>query len=82
MNSYVVEQSIQAQVERFHPDVQAPTGDLRSLLKACASHYKKLAKPFVLVLDGLDHVWRINAEDKRPLDDVFSQVIPCPDNMV
>lgn len=82
VNSYVVEQSIEAQVKRFHPDVQAPAGDLRSLLEACASHYKKLAKPFVFVLDGLDHVWRINAEDKRPLDDVFSQVIPCPDNMV
>ncbi|EPG3484227.1 TPA: ATP-binding protein [Pseudomonas aeruginosa] len=82
MNSYVVEQSIEAQVKRFHPDVQAPTGDLRSLLEACASHYKRLAKPFILVLDGLDHVWRINSEDKRPLDDVFSQVIPCPDNMV
>lgn len=82
MNSYVVEQSIDAQIKRFHPDVQAPAGDLRSLLEACASHYKKQAKPFVFVLDGLDHVWRINAQDKRPLDDVFSQVIPCPDNMV
>lgn len=82
LNSYVVEQSIDAQIKRFHPDVQAPAGDLRSLLEACASHYKKQAKPFVFVLDGLDHVWRINAQDKRPLDDVFSQVIPCPDNMV
>lgn len=82
VNSYVVEQSIDAQIKRFHPDVQAPAGDLRSLLEACASHYQKQAKPFVFVLDGLDHVWRINAQDKRPLDDVFSQVIPCPDNMV
>jgi hypothetical protein len=82
VNSYVVEQSIEAQIKRFHPDVQAPTGGLRSLLEACASHYKKLAKPFILVLDGLDHVWRINAKDKRPLDDVFSQIIPCPDNML
>ncbi len=82
VHSYAVEQSIAAQVERFHPDVQAPAGNLRSLLEACASHYKKLGKPFVVVLDGLDHVWRINAADKRPLDDVFSQVIPCPDNMV
>jgi hypothetical protein len=81
VNSYAVEQSIEAQVKRFHPDVQAPAGDLRMLLEACASHYKNLGKPFVLVLDGLDHVWRVNAEDKRPLDDVFSQVIPCPDNM-
>jgi hypothetical protein len=82
VHSYAVEQSIAAQVERFHPDVQAPAGNLRSLLEACASHYKKLGKPFVVVLDGLDHVWRINAADKRPLDDVFSEVIPCPDNMV
>lgn len=82
VHSYVVEQSIAAQVERFHSDVQAPAGNLRSVLEACASHYKKLGKPFVLVLDGLDHVWRINVADKRPLDDVFAQVIPCPDNMV
>lgn len=82
VNSYAVEQSITAQIQRSHSDIQAPTGDLRSLLDACASHYGRLGKPFVLVLDGLDHVWRINAADKRPLDDVFSQLIPCPDNMV
>ncbi len=82
VHSYAVEQSIEAQVQRFHPDVHAPGGDLRALLEACAAHYKEQGKPFVLVLDGLDHVWRINAADKRPLDDVFSQVTPCPDNMV
>lgn len=82
VNSYVVEQSISAQVKQFYPDVPAAAGGLRALLEACASHYKGLGKPFVLVLDGLDHVWRINAEDKQPLDDIFSQMIPCPDNMV
>lgn len=82
VHSYVVEQSIAAQVKQFHPDVHAPGGDLRGLLEACAAYYKEQGKPFVLVLDGLDHVWRINDADKRPLDDVFSQVIPCPDNMV
>lgn len=82
VNSHVVEQSIRAQVERFHQDVATPASGLRSLLESCASHYQALGKPFVLILDGLDHVWRINAQDKRPLDDLFSQVIPCPDNMV
>lgn len=82
VNSYVVEQSIQAQVEQFYKDVPRAAGNLRALLEACASYYKELGKPFVLVLDGLDHVWRINAGDKRPLDDLFSQVIPCPDNML
>ncbi len=83
VNSYVVEQSLRAQIEQFHERVPKAAGGLRALLEACASHYyKEQAKPFVLVLDGLDHVWRINAGDKRPLDDLFSQVLPCPDNMV
>ncbi|HDF2349271.1 TPA: NACHT domain-containing protein [Klebsiella variicola] len=82
VNSYVVEQSIEAQVKRLHPEVDAPGRDLRGLLEVCATYYKTKGKPFVLVLDGLDHVWRINSADKRPLDDVFSQIIPCPDNMV
>lgn len=81
-NSYVVEQSVKAQIESFHQGVPRTTGGLRELLETCASHYKKEGKPFVLILDGLDHVWRINAGDKRPLDDLFAQVIPCPDNMV
>lgn len=82
VHSNVVEQSIRAQVDQFHPDVPKVPGGLRSLLAACAAHYKALGKPFVLILDGLDHVWRMNAEDKRPLDDLFSQMVPCPDNMV
>lgn len=82
VSSYVVEQSIRAQVGQFHEGVPMGAGGVRAILEACASHYKELGKPFVLILDGLDHVWRINAEDKRPLDDLFSQVIPCPDNMV
>lgn len=82
VNSYVVEQSLQMQIEKLHEDVPRTAGGLRTQLETCAAYYKTLGKPFVLILDGLDHVWRINAEDKRPLDDLFSQVIPCPENMV
>jgi hypothetical protein len=82
VHSYVVEESIRSQIERFHPGVPCPHGGLRALLEAAAAHYKALDKPFVLILDGLDHVWRINAEDKQPLEDVFAQLVPCPENMV
>jgi len=82
VHSYVVEESIRSQIERFHPGVIRPHGGLRALLEATAAHYKALDMPFVLVLDGLDHVWRINAEDKKPLEDVFAQLVPCPENMV
>lgn len=82
VNSHAVEQSIQVQIEKLHGGVPRMAGGLRTQLEACSAHYKTLGKLFVLILDGLDHVWRINAGDKRPLDDLFSQVIPCPDNMV
>lgn len=82
VHSYVVEESIRSQIERFHSGVSRPPGGLRALLEATAAHYKPLGKPFVLILDGLDHVWRINAEDKRPLEDLFAQLEPCPGNLV
>lgn len=82
VNSYIVEQSIQAQIQQFHEDVPKTSGGLYKQLEACAEFYKMQGKPFILILDGLDHVWRINSEDKQPLDDLFSQIIPCPDNMI
>ena len=82
IHSYVVEQSIKAQVEQFHDGISGMTGSLRSLLMACSAYYKAKGKPFVLILDGLDHVWRTNAADKQPLDDLFAQLLPCPENMV
>ena len=48
----------------------------------CASYYKAQQKPFVVVIDGLDHVWREYAADKRPLDELFKQIIPVPDNVI
>lgn len=82
VHSYVVEESIRSQIERFHPGVPRPLGGLRAMLEATAAHYMALDKPFVLILDGLDHVWRINAEDKQPLEDLFAQLVPCPENIV
>lgn len=82
INSHIVEESIKAQLNLFHGDLPIQSGSLRYLVETCASHYKKIDKPFIFILDGLDHVWRINAKDKQPLDDLFSQLLPCPDNMI
>ncbi|GIX50840.1 NACHT domain-containing protein [Sphaerotilus sulfidivorans] len=82
VHSYIVEESIRSQIRRFHPEVPDPGDNLRALLNAAAAHYKEFNKPFVLILDGLDHVWRINAGDKKPLEDIFAQLIPCPENLV
>lgn len=51
-------------------------------LAATAAAYKTKSQPLVIVLDGLDHVWREYHADKRPLDDVFAQLLPLPENVV
>nr|VFJ56568.1 MAG: hypothetical protein BECKFW1821A_GA0114235_106212 [Candidatus Kentron sp. FW] len=85
LSPYVVHDSLLGQIGRFHYQTGAKTkGDavLGEALATCAAYYKKEGKPFVVVMDGLDHVWRENASDKEPLDDVFGQLIPTADNMM
>jgi Cdc6-like AAA superfamily ATPase len=79
---YVVEQSLIRQVTDFHSDIGAHDPDLRSTLCACAAHYKAKGKPFVVIVDGLDHVWRNQAHDRRSLDDIFNQLLPGCENLV
>lgn len=82
MTSFAVQESLLAQIERFHGDIVCPDTGLGSALHECATHYKAQGKPFVVFLDGLDHVWRTYGHDKRPLDEIFNQVLPCTDNLV
>jgi hypothetical protein len=85
LSSYIVRDSLLGQIDRFHSRAGAKTegdADLHTALAACAAFYKTQQMPFVVVIDGLDHVWRENATDKKPLDDLFTQLIPVADNMV
>jgi hypothetical protein len=63
-------------------DLASNKKELYSVLKACGQFYKEKNKPFVVVFDGLDHVWRDNDKDKRPLDELFNSLIPAPDNVI
>ncbi|MFU2487186.1 NACHT domain-containing protein [Thauera sp. WH-1] len=54
---------------------------LRTWIEACARGYATEGKRFVVVIDGLDHVWRENDRDKRPLDSLFTALLPVPDNV-
>jgi len=85
LSLYLVRDSLLGQIARFHAIAGAKTEgdvDLYGALATCAAHYKTQNKPFVVVIDGLDHVWRENAFDKRPLDDLFTQLVPVVDNLV
>jgi len=57
--------------------------DLRSCLVKCGQWSKaKEGKPFVVVIDGLDHVWRergSNGADQ--MNHLFSAILPLPNNI-
>lgn len=80
--SFVVQESLLAQIDKFHDEVTIPDRVLPAALATCAAHYKDTGKPFVVILDGLDHVWRNQGHDKRPLDEIFNQILPAIENLV
>lgn len=81
----IIAESLLMQINSNHQDVNISSTnaeDLRNVLEKCAVHYKKQKKPFVLIVDGLDHVWRDNDGNKKPLDDFFRVLLPVPDNLI
>jgi len=81
----IVSESLLHQIDTQHKDVGADTSrpeNLRDALTSCAEFYKQHDKPFIVFIDGLDHVWRDNAKNKSPLDDTFRQLLPTIDNCI
>lgn len=54
--------------------------NLGSWIARCAEGYAANGKRFVVVIDGLDHVWRENDHNREPLNSVFEQLLPVPEN--
>ncbi|WP_345985737.1 AAA family ATPase [Sulfurimonas sp. HSL-1656] len=81
----IIAESLISQIISNHRDVGISSlnaEDLRSALEQCAAYYKRQEKPFVLIVDGLDHVWRDNDGNKKPLDEFFRMLLPVPDNLI
>lgn len=80
-----VANSLMAQMEGHHVEhVKGLSDDVRNLrewIEHCASGYASTGKRFIVVIDGLDHVWRENEHNKRPLDSLFHCLLPVPDNV-
>jgi len=81
----VVAESLLHQIQSVHNEANADTSspeNLRTAIEECAKFYQEQKKPFVVLIDGLDHVWRDNARNKKPLDEIFRQLLPIVGNMV
>ena len=79
-----VARSLIAQMQATDAVVMPPESsqaeNLREWLAAYGKAYAASGKPFVVVIDGLDHVWRENAEIVEPLEALFAHLLPLPAN--
>jgi Cdc6-like AAA superfamily ATPase len=81
---YHIQNTINSQIRANYPDVEILEGSdtrLKESLEKCGSHFKDSNKKFLVIIDGLDHVWRENNHDKKPLDDLFNGIFPIPENV-
>ncbi|MDN2713689.1 NACHT domain-containing protein [Janthinobacterium sp. SUN120] len=81
MRLYAVANSLLAQIARLRDSDHASTRheELRREITECAEEFRKIGVPLVIIIDGLDHVWR-REKDMRPLNELFEQLIPVPAN--
>lgn len=77
-----VASSLQHQMKRQMPEVTSGLDQdiekLKECIGACAKESKD--KPFVIVVDGLDHVWRENS-DIDQMRTLFNRLLPLPENV-
>lgn len=66
----------------FVRGMDASPEHLREWIERCGEKYAAEGKRFVVVVDGLDHVWRENDRDKGPLESLFAHLLPVPENVV
>ncbi|WP_343518454.1 NACHT domain-containing protein [Sphingomonas sp.] len=75
-----IEQSLVRQIREQRPDIQAKGDNLGVWLDAAAQAAGDNGKRLIVVIDGLDHVWR----EGRSLDQmqqVFAHLLPARPNM-
>jgi len=77
-----VARSLMSQLEAYFGEAVAHLQDrpeqVREWLAACGKACTADGSRLVVVVDGLDHVWRENDEEISPLNELFAQLLPVP----
>ena len=73
---------IEERYPQYRPGAQPTAEHLKEWVASCAAGCSGDAKPFVVIIDGLDHVWRENHRDIAPLEALLTQLMPIPPNLV
>lgn len=78
-------------MSEIHRDYSAALGGLETnnpdhrqlgrWLESCGRYFAAQGKTFVVIVDGLDHVWR-EQDSRAELDRLFDQLLPAPEGVV
>ncbi len=81
-----VSNSLMHQMENYHFEfvnrLKGGFDELHKWISACGAEYKHRNMPFVVIIDGLDHVWRENDHNREPLEGLFNQLLPLPEGVI
>ena len=78
---HAIARSLKRQLEEAIPDLATSRGDgLRTTLESAALHLQGESRRLVVVIDGLDHVWR-DHRDHQDMQALFDSLLPLPTNV-
>ena len=76
--------SLMDQMLANYPEVvrglEEKSEQLRNWVETCGSYFEKEKKPFVVIIDGLDHVWREQGNIVQ-MEQLFNRLLPLPPNV-
>ena len=75
-----IARSLEHQLKMAIPDLDVSNKGLGELLDEATALLKKQNRRLVIIVDGLDHVWREH-RDHEDMEALFEAILPLPDNV-
>lgn len=77
---WAIASSLEYQLEAVIPDLDVSNKGLGEILDEAAALLKDENRRLVVIVDGLDHVWREH-RDHEDMKELFEALLPLPDNV-
>ena len=77
---YAIAQSLKHQLELAIPDLSGSRKGLGELLETAAHRLQSEGRRLIVIVDGLDHIWR-DHRDHEDMEALFDSLLPLPTNV-
>ena len=77
---YAIAQSLKHQLEEAMPDLNRSRRDFGEFLEEAALRLQGKGRRLIVIVDGLDHVWREH-RDHEEMEALFTALLPLPPNV-